>query len=85
MKNIRIENSYKTWKPHFMLIDIITKCYDEHKTTDADKILNRTFAGMYIEWWLHNIGYWLTRPFIAFSYFNELNERFKHVDLEEHS
>ena len=85
MKNIRIEDSYNTWKPHFMFIDIISKCYDEYKTADADEILNRSFFGMFIEWWLHNIGYWLTRPLIRIAYFERLNERFKHVDLEEHS
>lgn len=34
-----------------------------------------------IEWWLHNIGYYLTLPFIKNAKIKALNDRFKHVDL----
>ena len=34
-----------------------------------------------IEWWLHNIGYYLTRPYIDAPRIKALNDRFKHVDL----
>lgn len=34
-----------------------------------------------IEWWLHNIGYYLTLPFVKNAKIKALNERFKHVDL----
>lgn len=50
----------------------------------ANKVLNRSWKSLYIEWWLHNIGYYLTLPLVWISYFKKLNERFKHVDLEEH-
>ena len=33
------------------------------------------------EWWLHNIGYYLTLPFVKNAKIKALNERFKHVDL----
>ena len=50
----------------------------------ANKVLNRSYRSMYIEWYLHNIGYWLTLPFIKKDNIKVLNERFKHLDLEEH-
>jgi hypothetical protein len=34
-----------------------------------------------IEWWIHNICYYLTLPFVKLSKGKELNERCKHVDL----
>jgi hypothetical protein len=34
-----------------------------------------------IEWWLHNIGYYLTVLFVTNKTIKSLNERFKHVDL----
>lgn len=63
---------------------INVKCAEQYGTIFADKILNRTYRGMYIEWYLHNIWYWLTLPFIRNETIKQLNERFKHVDLEEH-
>ena len=50
---------------------------------DADKILNRSYKGMYIEWYLHNIGYYITLPFVNNEYIKSLNNRFKDLDLEE--
>lgn len=47
----------------------------------AESYLNRSYRSMYIEWWLHNIGYYLTLPFKKLE---TINIRFKHVDLEEH-
>lgn len=83
-KNIHIENSYNEWLTSNMRSLIRTKCFDRYQSFDADKVLNRTYRGMYIEWYLHNIGYWLTVPLKRNSTIAALNERFKHVDLEEH-
>lgn len=46
-------------------------------------LLNRSYEGMYFEWWLHNIGYYITLPFIFIPCIKKLNLRFKDVDLEE--
>ena len=35
-----------------------------------------------IEWWLHNIVYWLTKPFTKNTTVKKLNDRSKDVDLE---
>lgn len=51
---------------------------------NIEKILNRSLPSLYIEWWLHNLGYYLTKPLCAIPYFKALNKRFKDVDLEEH-
>lgn len=63
---------------------ISLKCYLEYHELKADKFLNRSYKGMYIEWYLHNIGYYLTLPFIKKESIKKLNLRFKDVDLEEH-
>lgn len=83
-KNIHIENSYKIWSTKTMFWLITEKCCDKYNVYLADIILNRSYLGMYIEWYLHNIGYYLTLPFINKESIKALNERFKHVDLEEH-
>ena len=38
---------------------------------------------MYIEWWLHNIGYYLTLPFNKNEKLLAINHRCKDVDLNE--
>lgn len=87
MKNIHIENSYKIWLPQTMRI-LIDNRYAEI-TGDStrnitDKWLNRSYRGMYIEWYLHNILYYITLPFCDSVKLAEYNARAKHVDLEEH-
>ena len=54
-----------------------------HNAFDVEELLNRTMRSMYIEWWIHNIGYYLTLPLCHIPYFKALNKRFKDVDLEE--
>ena len=85
MKVIRIENSYKDWDYRMMWCKITLECYKQFQMCRADRVLHRSYIGMYIEWYLHNIGYWLTLPFIKNEKIKTLNERFKHVDLEEHA
>lgn len=84
MKNLHIEDSYKTWSKQKMQAKIMISCHDAYGSANIKQVLNRTYQGMYIEWWLHNIGYWITLPFTGIKFIKVLNERFKHVDLEEH-
>ena len=84
VKNIHIENSYKTWRPDTMWSKIIMQSWFKYHNIKADRVLNRSYRGMYLEWYLHNIGYYLTLPFIKNQKILTLNKRFKHVDLEEH-
>lgn len=89
MKNIHIENSYNIWKPSAMDAAIMRKCNDEYGSYRADIELNRTYRSMYIEWWLHNIGYYITKPFCFLdnaykTNITGINLRCKDVDLEEH-
>ena len=84
MKNIHIEDSYKIWSKSHMWSEIIHQCHLKYEDLRANIVLNRSYRGMYIEWWLHNIGYYLTLPFIKKESIKQLNKRFKDVDLEEH-
>ena len=84
MKVIHIDNSYATWSKARMRTMITNKCYSIYGTVKADEVLNRSYESMYIEWYLHNIGYWFTLPFIKKDSIKKLNERFTHVDLEEY-
>jgi hypothetical protein len=67
-----------------MLDIIFDKVFDKYDSTDPSITLNRSFKGMIIEWYLHNIGYWMTLPFIKNEKIKTINERFKHLDLEAH-
>lgn len=84
MKNLHIEDSYKIWSTDNMSVFIMDECKEKYGSPLAEKVLNRTYRGMYIEWYLHNIGYFLTLPFIKIPKIKSLNDRFKDVDLEEH-
>ena len=92
MKNIHIEDSYRVWSTLNMRVLIRVEAVKRYKTANAELmlsrtypelLLNRTYRSMFIEWWLHNIGYYLTKPFCFFEKIDKLNKRFKHVDLEE--
>ena len=83
MKNIHIPDSYNVWTIPTMVCEIEWLCKKKYGTTNADQVLNRTYKSMYIEWYLHKIGYWLTLPFVYILKIKSYNERFKHVDLEE--
>ena len=84
MKSIQIKNSYIIWSTDAMKELIREVSFKKYKRRDAAKLLNRTYKSMYIEWYWHNLGYYLTLPFIKHDKIRALNERFKHVDLEEH-
>ena len=83
MRNIHIEDSYRYWTG----LEYWIRTYCAHLTQGnytPEQYLNRSMRGMVIEWYLHNIGYWITLPFIKNEKIKRLNERFKHLDLEEH-
>lgn len=86
MRNIHIDNSYNTWLPRTMDRMIDDKYYE--LTGDpirgrAPAYLNRPLRSLHIEWWLHNIGYYVTLPFCHNEKIKSINLRCKHVDLEE--
>lgn len=81
MKSIQIKYSYKIWRPSTMLKNIELECFYKYGSIFAEDVLNRSYLSMYIEWWLHNIGYYLTRNI---ALFDVINLRCKDVDLEEH-
>lgn len=83
-KNIHIENSYLTWRPQRMAYQIMDECVTTYGSPFANEVLNRSWIGMYIEWWLHNIGYYVTLHLRAWSFMSEINDRCRCVDLEEH-
>lgn len=82
MKNIHIENSYKIWSTDKMWHAIDDYC-KENNIREARYYLNRTNQSMYREWYLHNIGYYLTLPLCRWNIFKSINLRCKDVDLEE--
>ena len=80
-RSIQIKDSYKFWRPCKMKLEIQAACYYKYGSVRANEVLHRSYVGMYIEWWLHNIGYYLTRNL---AIFDVINLRCKDVDLEEH-
>ena len=80
MKSIQIKNSYKIWRPSKMYAQIWKTSFITYGSLSPKDLLNRSYADMYTEWWLHNIGYYLTRNIPLFK---SITERCKDVDLEE--
>jgi hypothetical protein len=85
IKNLHIKDSYNIWSTTMMYAYITVQCYEVYGVICADKVLNRSWKSLYIEWYLHNIGYWITLPFIKNNNIKSINERCKHVDLEEYT
>ena len=83
MNNIHINNSYNIWNTSYIRFIIKNKCYENFNSYEPEIVLNRTYRSMYIEWWLHNIGYYITKPFYFIKKISEINLRCKDVDLEE--
>ena len=78
MKNIHINNSYNIWSI-FQMKQIILKY---HITPTI--YLNRSWISLYIEWYLHNIGYYIMLPFCFIPFIKKQCLRCKNVDLNEH-
>lgn len=83
MKVIHINNSYKYWRINTMKCIIDYMALNEYCSGNAQKLLHRSYKSMYIEWWLHNIGYYLTKLFCFIDCIKKINLRCKDVDLEE--
>lgn len=83
LKNIRIINSYNIWNPSTMKDLIDFRCYKKYNSMQPTVQLNRGYLSMYIEWWGHNIGYYVTKPFCFIDSINRINWRLKDVDLNE--
>lgn len=62
---------------------LIKKCLNEYDSVIVSKELNRTYQSMYVEWWLHNIGYYITKPFCFIELIRKINVRFRDVDINE--
>lgn len=83
MAVIKIKNSYKVWARETMKSRMIACAFVQQNVTNPEKLLNRTYRSMYIEWYLHNIGYYVTLPFTKIEALRKINLRCKDVDLEE--
>jgi hypothetical protein len=71
-KHIKIKCGFLCWNPTQM--KIIMNCkLQPHKAIK--------YTPYIIEWWLHNIGYYLTKPFARIPVLKRINERCKDVDL----
>lgn len=76
-KHVQIKDSYNVWNK-FMMMKLI---YAKVEGIPDPEWFYKNANSLAIEWWLHNIGYWVTRPFISIPAIGKLNLRFKHVDL----
>lgn len=83
MKNIHIKNSYNIWNTAKMKSIIDKKCFEQYNSQMPEVQLNRLYSSIYIEWWLHNIGYYITKPFSSIEFFNKINLRCKDVDINK--
>lgn len=83
MKSIQIIDSYRLWKPSAMKNFIQFACSIKYHSLDPEELLNRSYQSMYNEWWLHNIGYYITKPFCFIPFIKKINLRCRDVDLEE--
>lgn len=82
MRNLHFDDSYNIWLPSVMRTMIEEKTAQFTDTEDPEMFLHRSFKSLYIEWWLHNIGYYLTK-FIKSDWAVSINIRCRSVDLEE--
>lgn len=83
MRNIHIPDSYDTWRPRTMRQTINFYLMTKGIMADSACYLNRKIWTLIVEWWLHNICYYLTKPFCKIAWICKLNYRFRDVDLEE--
>lgn len=63
----------------------IKDSYNTWKPQEMKKQTNSNSLLLIIEWWLHNIVYWLTKPFTKNATIKSINDRSKDVDLEVES
>lgn len=79
-KHIQIKDSYNIWKPSKMRELVIADYRDQYWDFEHDLSIVNDKA-LIVEWWLHNIGYWVTLPFISVAKIRSINVRCQHVDL----
>lgn len=84
MLSIQIKDSYTAWWPSRMKLLLYRASKEKFGISFPAALLNRTYKSMYIEWWAHNIGYYLTLPFIWIPFMKKINLRCKDVNLGEH-
>ena len=80
---LTITDSYKVWDTNKMKHLIIQASLDKYSKVDPEELLNRSYKSMYIEWWIHNIGYYMTLPFNNSPTLKKINIRCKDVDIEQ--
>lgn len=73
-KHIQIKFSYSVWKPSRMKRLIHYKAY-------LAGIEVKNYKPYIVEWWLHNIGYYLTKPLVSIPAIKKINLRCRDVDL----
>ena len=73
-KHIQIKDSYKIWKPSVIKQLIWFRC-------QLAQFKPKNYTPYVIEWWLHNIGYYLTKPLVFIPAIKTINLRCKDVDL----
>lgn len=82
MVHLHIPYSYDIWSPALMKDIMRAVAYAEYGTEDYNDLLNRNTRSLIIEWWIHNIGYYVTLPFCKNESMAKTNVRFRDVDLE---
>ena len=75
-------NSFHIWSPKKMKTLIIQNSLDTYGKVDPEQLLNRTYESMYLEWWIHNLGYYITAPFCKNKLCHHINIRCKDLDLK---
>ncbi len=63
----------------------IKDSYNTWKPKEMEEQMHSSSLLLKIEWWLHNIVYWLTKPFTKNNTVKKINDRSKDVDLEVES
>lgn len=82
-KSIRLEDSYTVWSKLVMTSWIMEETTDKYNCPFSSDVLRRSWRSMYKEWYLHNIGYWITLPFTKIGLFEDTNEKCKNLVLKE--
>lgn len=73
--HVQIKSSYSTWRPSSMRKAMCAEA--KRRGIFGPKL---TLAHI-IEWWLHNIGYYITKPFLSIPALERINKRCKDVDI----
>lgn len=79
MNVLRFVDSFRIWSITNMSKLINSQLLEKFGSLNVKEVLNRPRFTLYIEWWLHNIGYYVTLPF---DFLESYNLRFKDVDLQ---